>query len=74
MSERIARLDPETGDVAIIALETAVSELATAGLFGEIAPRLREGQLVRLENGRRYRALAALDAFALEPLPPSVLS
>ncbi len=74
MNERIVRMDPISGDLSIIALEDAVSELSGRGLYSEIAPRLREGEIVRLPNGLRYRSVAALDALTIGPLPPSVLS
>ena len=74
MNERIVRMDPANGNLRIIALEDAVSELSGRGLYSEIALRLRGGETVRAPDGPRYRSLAALDAFAIDPLPPSDLS
>jgi hypothetical protein len=74
MNERIARMDVNSGDLRIIALDDAVSELCGLGLYSEIAPRLREGELVRLPNGLRYRAVAALGVHGVDQLSPESVS
>jgi hypothetical protein len=71
MNERIVRMDAISGDLRIIALDDAVSELAGIGLYSEIAPRLRGGETVRLPNGLRYRAVAALSERGIDQLPPA---
>jgi len=74
MNERIARMDLTTGNLSIVALSDAVSELSRVGLYSEIVLRLRGGETVRLPNGLRFRALSALDDPAVDPLPPGDLS
>jgi len=74
MNERIARYDVATGDVDIIALEVAVSELSGPHLYSEIIDRLRGGEAMALANGRCYRALCALSDEGTEQLPPGAVS
>ena len=69
MNERIVRTDP-TGSLEIIGLESAISELCRMGMYSEIAPRLRDGEPVRLPNGILYRAMATLSDEGAELLPP----
>jgi hypothetical protein len=74
MSERVARMDLASGDLTIMALDEAVSELSGTGLYSEIAPRLREGNAVQLPNGLTYRVLASLSDHAFDLLPPGAAS
>ncbi|HEX9841488.1 MAG TPA: hypothetical protein VGC20_02015 [bacterium] len=74
MNERIVRVDMLSGDLRIIALEDAISELSASGLYSEIGPRLRGGETVRLPNGLRYRAVAALGERSIDQLPPAAVN
>lgn len=76
MSERIVRMDLESGEVAVIPLETALSELSgsAAALYSELAPRLREGETVRHPAGVAYRAACALGEQGMDQLPAAQAS
>jgi hypothetical protein len=74
LNERILRLDTYQGAARIIPLWEAVSELSGHGLYSEIAPRLRGGETVRLPNGLRYRAVAALAEGSIDRLPPAAVN
>ncbi|HKI99286.1 MAG TPA: hypothetical protein VKB51_12510 [bacterium] len=74
MNERIMCMDAVSGDLRIISLDDAVSELCAQGLYSEIAPRLRGGESVQLPNGRRYQAVATLGVMGVDLLPPAAVS
>lgn len=74
MNERIMRMDRFSGDVQIVALDEAVSELSGNGLFSEIAPRLRSGEPVRLPGGVTFRAVASLGEHGVDALPPAAVN
>jgi hypothetical protein len=71
MNERIARMDMVSGAVDIIPLARAISDLSGAGLYCELAERLRHGEAIRLPGGRAYCALSSLGEDAMDQLPAS---
>ena len=74
MSERIVRIDLTSGVARIVSLEQAVSELCAAGLYSEIAPRLRQGEAYKLPSGLAFRAVSALGDRSIDRLPPSAIN
>lgn len=74
MNERIMRMDMQSGELSIIGLDDAVSELSGTGLYSEIAPRLRGGETVRSPNGLQYRAMAALSEHSIDLLPVTAIN
>lgn len=74
MNERIMRMNVLSGELSIIGLDDAVSELSGTGLYSEIAPRLREGETVRSPNGEHYRAVAALTEQNIDLLPVTAVN
>lgn len=74
MNERIMRMNMLSGELSIIALDDAISELSGAALYSEIAPRLREGETVRLPNGLHYRAVATLTEHSIDLLPTGAVN